>query len=214
MKYPDWAEDLVIALDEITEYLPSKRPMSAIALRIESFMTMIRKIDCDVVATCQYPKRLTTAMRDLVDFYVKPVLHRGADGSLASTIYWWDWQGDVTGRAHSETEDGWPPRLETADWVSGAAGLEALFPLYDTNEVIVGPYVPERERLIALLRRRRHKKRIRERLFVGVDRLPLDDVLQHLMSGAYTEDPITEEEAHGLLAYLGFRTNGGMVLAA
>ena len=148
MKYPKWAFGSIAVVDEITEISISKRAMSTRAIELESWLTMIRKTGVDLIATSQFPNRLTSPVRDQVDFFVYPTLYKWHDGQRTRVrvhTAWYDWHGSLTGRPHHAAD--WPPWPEEADAVRCFDGLERAFEWYDTNEIVINPYLPYADEL-------------------------------------------------------------------
>lgn len=151
MRYPKWSFGAIAVVDEITEISISKRSMATRSLELESWLTMIRKTGTDLIATSQFPTRLTAAVRDQVDFFVYPTLWRAWDVKaqrlrVSVRTAWYDWHGALTGRPHHAAD--WPPWPEEADAIRCYDGLERAFDWYDSNEFVINPHLPYAEELI------------------------------------------------------------------
>lgn len=194
MKYPKWAFGAIAVVDEITELSISKRAMATRAIELESWLTMIRKTGIDLIATSQFPNRLTTPVRDQVDFFVYPTLRKWYDGErtrVAVHTAWYDWHGSVTGRPHHAAD--WPPWPEEADSVRSFDGLERAFDWYDTDEIVINPYLPYAEELRKRMGGKYAKQKLLNRIFgdrAFMDAFEYVDALREM--GAETADDLRD----------------------
>ena len=198
--YPRWILGSLLFVDEIQEYVMGKRTMSQSAVDAETFASFIRKLDCDVLTTCQFPKRLTRAFRDQVDFFVMPRLIRTPGGLLGAKLFWFDWNGVVTGRAHNARN--WPPLEHEADDEYTIWGLEQMFNHYDTNQIVVGPHVKNRKALIQTVETYHLRRVVGQRIFQGADALPQRELFNRLVDHQFDGKHPAPEEYASLLGFL------------
>lgn len=67
-KFPPWGKDLCLYVDEIQGQALARRSMSAGAVNLSSFLTMIRKRDIDLMCTTQFPQTLDQQVLFQFDF--------------------------------------------------------------------------------------------------------------------------------------------------
>ena len=135
-----------LLLDEISELFSSKRALSETVVAFENLVTMLRKLDCEMLGTCQFPRKLPSAVQEQIDFLIQPEMFRrrvtAPDGSrqeiVAIKSEWYNWNGSLTG--DPRYGERWPPEPDTADQVRWDYGVQKVFPLFDTGELVDSPH--------------------------------------------------------------------------
>ena len=138
--FPPWAQDAIIALDEIAELLPSTRTMATYNLLSGTFLRQIRKRNCEILGATQFPQEISRSVLRQTDFFVECEL---VDNGKGVKTYWWDWWGQITGRYDHKY---FPPMKGTHDYSFTLYGTNKMFGEYRTEEVIASVYAGEQAR--------------------------------------------------------------------
>lgn len=71
---PDWGRNALIIMDECADVVSSWGAMSNVTRNTVQQLRQIRKLECDLIATTQYPQRVASAFNEQVDsfFLIEP----------------------------------------------------------------------------------------------------------------------------------------------
>ena len=211
-KFPDWAHDGRLMIDEITETMTSKRSMSRVAVETESLLTMVRKLRLELLCTAQFPHQLTGAVQHQIDFFIRTkMLYRPAvryvNGRMQRywqvglKTFWYDWNGSITDRPHDRRN--WPPREEDADHVRVDWGLEQMFGHYQTNEVIVSEHLEGREEIVARMQEQQEREKMLDDIFGEENFMVLSLFRSIAIREVLDGEQLSDAEFQRLCDYLG-----------
>ena len=120
----------IVLIDEIADFVPSKRAMGGFALDFESWTRKIRKLGVEILMATQFPQDITRAVLRQCDLFVRcRALIEGRHVDLE--IY--DWWGNYTGNQRAKP---WPPEPDTHDWEKTLLFTSQVFGSYDTDEMV------------------------------------------------------------------------------
>lgn len=128
--YPWWARDMLICIDEIQAAFPNRRSIARINLDFATFLTQIRKRRVEVMWTTQFPQVLDYMVLMQTDLFIECEQFNNA---RAIDCYVHDYWGQFTGKNFKKP---WPPRRELYDWQVTLWNTDAVWGLYDTEEVV------------------------------------------------------------------------------
>ena len=211
-KFPDWAHDGRVLIDEITETMTSKRAMSRVAVQTESLLTMVRKLRLEMLCTAQFPHQLTGAVQHQIDFFVRTkMLYRPAvrmeNGKMKRCwqvglkTFWYDWNGSITDRPHDRRN--WPPREEDADHVRVDWGLEQMFGHYQTNEIIVSEHIEGREEIVARMQQQKEREKMLDDIFGEERVMDMERFRRIAVKEIVDGEQLTDVEFQRLCDFLG-----------
>jgi hypothetical protein len=162
--YDDRMRRMVIGIDEILSYVPSRRSMARSNVDFANFLVQIRKLDIELLSTTQRPQNIDSQMLDQIDLFIMPVLfnkrwipelQRWTHKKTGKMIYRptsvrllvWDWWGTYTGKQYSKR---WPPQIsgEPSDYTLDFHGIHELFSWFSTKEQIPAIWHANREDVI------------------------------------------------------------------
>jgi hypothetical protein len=138
-KFPPWGKDLCLYVDEVQGQALARRSMSAGAVNLSSFLTMIRKRDIDLMCSTQFPQTLDQQVLMQFDFTIE----------VASS---WDkkflrlWVCDFWGQYNAEPRRlKMPPFRHEADMVLTIQVPDPteIFTKYNHKQVIAPRYLEE-----------------------------------------------------------------------
>jgi len=161
--FPNWLNQKLLLVDEIQSAISNRMSLSRINEGFSQFVTQIRKRQCDMVATTQFPHFLDKRYLWQVDLFVecemwrtKRAVIRGEKGKLiwgrevkggAAHIrqYVFDYWGQWTGlRMHKL----WPPMVGQHDWERRFWNVHRMFGKYRTEEIVAPIHSSARERML------------------------------------------------------------------
>lgn len=141
---PPDARNLYVMLDEIQQYLRSRRSMNTNAINFTGFLTMIRKRRIEPIFSTQFPSQIDKDMLLQVDLFAEV---EQIAGPKHLRLKFWDWWGQFTGRHYWKR---WPPMEQDMDWSIELHHDGRFFEMYDTDQVIGSAYLSDevQERII------------------------------------------------------------------
>jgi len=134
MGFPDWADRLLVLVDEVAAMFPRRRSTARINVDFSTFMQQIRKRDVEVVFTTQFPGMLDDQLLINIDLYcmVNMWPRHGWNAGKYVTVYVWDWHGQFTGKfARPRIPPDGPPT-----WKRTFTNVNRVFGHYNTKEII------------------------------------------------------------------------------
>lgn len=150
--YDDRMRRMVIAIDEILSYVPSRRSMARSNVDFANFLVQIRKLDIELLSTTQRPQNIDSQMLDQIDLFIAPQLfnnrwiperqqwtHKKTGKMIfrptSCRLLIWDWWGTYTGKQYSKR---WPPQVsgEPPDSHIDFHGIHELFSWFSTKEQV------------------------------------------------------------------------------
>ena len=151
------AERSLIDFDELTEIVPSRAAMSKANRSSLSVMVQIRKLQCEVMTTTQFPTSIDKQMLQQLDLYVlcdafipKDVRWNKSSARNAFVkLYVFDLWGQFTGNFLPSRY--FPPPLWMAMKVLYLRNLPAVWNSYNTRQLVVSAHASEevKSRLIS-----------------------------------------------------------------
>ena len=147
VQFPPWGQKANINLDEVGATFPSRRSMAGVSVNFSNFLTQIRKRDCEVNFTTQFPQVLDQQLLMQVDLFIraraaaKDYFGRVLSVELECHDYWGQWTGN-------DSRKPWPPRPEYADWFLRYDRLNRMWDHYNTNQVTPPYWVANRDAII------------------------------------------------------------------
>lgn len=136
--------DSVIVIDEIGEIVPTIRSTSRVVHEFSHYLTMMRKVQSEMLSTTQFPDAVAKRFAQQLDWLYKPRIHKWKveiDGVKYIRAYLdvevWNYNGSVTeypvtARYIHEMP---PPQRKFRMW-----GVERAFDWYDTWETVLNPH--------------------------------------------------------------------------
>ena len=151
------AERSLIDFDELTEIVPSRAAMTKANRSSLSVMVQIRKLQCEVMTTTQFPTSIDKQMLQQLDLYVlcdafipkdvrwNPSSARNAYVKLYVFDLWGQFTGDVRASRY------FPPPLWMAMKVLYLRNLPAVWNSYNTRQLVVSAHASDevKNRLIS-----------------------------------------------------------------
>ena len=134
MEFPEWADDLIVLVDEVAALFPRRRSTARVNVDFSSFMQQIRKRDVEVIFTTQFPGMLDDQLLINIDLYCMCNMwpRHGWNAGKHVTLYIWDWHGQFTGKfARPRIPPDGPPT-----WKRTFTNVNRVFGHYNTKEVI------------------------------------------------------------------------------
>ena len=147
--FPRWANNKLILLDEITEFMPSGRAMTRSSLDIASFIRQIRKRGVDIITNTQFPIEVDRRLLRQIDLFVEVQLHwrRSKQGPRADLeLFVYDYWGHFTGNWRRSRQ--WPPAREDADNIMWMENVHTVFPMFDSLEIQAPIWSEAREEIL------------------------------------------------------------------
>jgi hypothetical protein len=146
------AERSLVAIDEVTELLPSVRATSEMALLIGGLLRQVRKLPAAFVSDTQFPTDVVSTLRRQTDIYIMCRSHIpkdsrwNAEHARRSYVEWYifDVWGQWTGNGLAATY--WPPPIELADKRIVIYNLPLVWNHYSTDEQVASQYGSQRAR--------------------------------------------------------------------
>ena len=134
MEYPEWADDMLVLIDEVATAFPRRRSTARINLDFSTFMQQIRKRNTELIFTTQFPGMLDDQLLINIDLYCQVNMWpKGGTAPFTNvTIAIWDWHGQWNGKFSRPRipPDGPPSNMITF------YNVHKIFGHYNTNEVI------------------------------------------------------------------------------
>lgn len=159
--YDDRMRRMVIGIDEILSYVPSRRSMARSNVDFANFLVQIRKLDIELLSTTQRPQNIDSQMLDQIDLFVAPILfnkqwvperaqwsHKKTGKMIlrptSCRLLVWDWWGTYTGKQYAKR---WPPQVsgEPPDNHIDYHGIHELFSWFSTKEQVPSMWHANRE---------------------------------------------------------------------
>lgn len=159
--YDDRMRRMIIGIDEILSYVPSRRSMARSNVDFANFLVQIRKLDIELLSTTQRPQNIDSQMLDQIDLFIMPILfnkrwipererwtHKFTGKMIfrptSVRLLIWDWWGTFTGKQFSKR---WPPQIsgEPPDYTLDYHGIHELFSWFSTKEQIPSLWHANRE---------------------------------------------------------------------
>ena len=153
------AKGSILVVDELLEFLPGVRATSRHALQAEHYLRMTRKLKMDCLFTSINPFILTKAAFREIEYLASTSLEIQRDrGKLTANSFLRVWRTKYLKRNDEQDLDQ-VPSIERV-----VTGVEKIFGRYDTDEVLVGPFVPHAKEIRELLREERQGAAANEQL--------------------------------------------------
>lgn len=162
--YDDRMRRMLVAIDEILSYVPSRRSMARTNVDFANFLVQIRKLDIELLSTTQRPQNIDSQMLDQIDLFIMPVLfnkrwipekerwtHKPTGRMMyratSVRLLIWDWWGTFTGKQYSKR---WPPQIsgEPPDYILDYHGIHELFSWFSTKEQVPSIWHQNREDML------------------------------------------------------------------
>lgn len=140
--FPEWAEDGIIMIDEVSSAFPSTRSMANVNVLFTNFLTQIRKRNMEIMFTTQFPSTVSHALLMQVDLFL---LTEKIQGGRGIRFYVFDYWGQWTGKFNKKR---WPPEKEEADWSWTLHNTDRIFGSYNTSEVVAAIHSDSRDDII------------------------------------------------------------------
>lgn len=147
VQFPEWGRNAFICLDEIGATFPSRRSMAGVNVNFSNFLTQIRKRNCEVHFTTQFPQVLDGQLLMQVDLFIRcRAVERDHFGRVLAVElechdYWGQWTGN-------DSRKPWPPRPEFADWYLRYDRLNNMWYHYNTDQVTPPYWIANRDVII------------------------------------------------------------------
>ena len=133
----------IFVVDELLEFLPAVRHMSGHSLQAEHYLRMTRKLKMDAIFTSISPFRLTGAAFGELDYLARSkilITNKNKPGMRATTVM------NIYNAASMKRDPQQDlSRIPTSQKI--VTGVEKVFPWYDTDELLVGPFVPHADEI-------------------------------------------------------------------
>ncbi len=148
IQFPPWGKNAFITLDEIGATFPSRRAMAGVSVNFATWMTQIRKRNCEIQFTTQFPQVLDGQILLQVDLFIRcRAVRRDRAGHVLSVLlechdYWGQWTGN-------DARKPWPPRPEWADWYVRYDQLNNMWSHYNTDQVTPPYWIANRDSVIS-----------------------------------------------------------------
>ncbi len=133
----------IVVIDEIADFVPSKRAMSGFVTNFESWIRQIRKFQIEVLMATQHPTDITRSVLRQCDLFAR--CRSIFDGRHVDLdIY--DWWGNYTG---DQRPKAWPPEPDTHDWEKTLVNTHQVWGDYDTEEFVANRHSQYYEQQVA-----------------------------------------------------------------
>ena len=141
------ARGALMCIDELTTAFPSSYVGSRAFRTFSRIIEQIRKLECEVLFTTQFPQHAARGLLYQTSYFVKchKIMREKQLAGLRLEI--WDWWGQDTGKDYLK---GWPPQYDYIDGTVNVWGVHQYFGDYRTDDIIAPLWDDAaRDRLIA-----------------------------------------------------------------
>ncbi len=134
LSFPPWATKMLVLVDEIAAYYPSRKAMATRNVDASTFLQQIRKRDIEMIFTTQFPGMLDQQMLVNIDLYVVVNMwpREGWNAGKYCDLKIWDWHGQWAGEP---VQPRIPPQGPPT-WFRRMHNVNRIFGMYNTKEVI------------------------------------------------------------------------------
>jgi hypothetical protein len=133
----------IVLIDEVADFVPSKRAMAGFAVNFESWTRQIRKLGVEILMATQFPQDIMRGVLRQCDLFVRC---RSVLEGLHVDLDIYDWWGNYTGDQRSKP---WPPEPDTHDWEKTLVFTNQVWGMYDTDEWVSNRWSDYYEQQIA-----------------------------------------------------------------
>lgn len=150
--YDDRFRKMLLSVDEILSYVPSRRSNARSNVDFANFLVQIRKLDMELLSTTQRPQNIDSQMLDQIDLFISPILFNKRwimeralwTGKPTGKLIWaptavrlqcWDWWGTFTG---DQRRKPWPPQVsgERPDYILDLHNIDGIFHQFSSKEQV------------------------------------------------------------------------------